>query len=64
MNKITLKNIAQDELELLIKQETSVFSKMTESKLKAAAGSGIANGFTVGYSALGFFPDALAWKPW
>ena len=39
MNKITLKNIAQDELKLLIKQETSAFSKMTESQLKAAAES-------------------------
>lgn len=39
MNKITLKNIAQDELKLLIKQEASAFSKMTESELKAAAES-------------------------
>lgn len=39
MNKITLKNIAQDELKLLIKQEASAFSKMTESQLKAAAES-------------------------
>ena len=39
MNKITLKNIAQDELKLLIKQETSAFSKMTESELKVASES-------------------------
>lgn len=39
MNKTTLKNIAQDELKLLIKQEASAFSSMTESELKAAAES-------------------------
>ena len=39
MNKTTLKNIAQDELRLLIKKETSALSNMTVSELKAAAES-------------------------
>ena len=39
MNKTTLKNIAQDELRLLIKKETSTLSNLTVSELKAAAES-------------------------
>ena len=39
MNKITLENIATDELQLLIKKETSAYSNMTEVELKAAAES-------------------------
>lgn len=39
MNKITLENIATDELQLLIKKETSAYSNMTEAELKVAAES-------------------------
>ena len=39
MNKITLKNIALDELQLLIKSASSVYSNMSEMELKAAAES-------------------------
>ena len=39
MNKITLKNIAMDELQLLIKNASFVYSNMSEMELKAAAES-------------------------
>jgi hypothetical protein len=39
MNKITLKNIAMDELQLLIKNASYVYSNMTEAELKAASES-------------------------
>ena len=39
MNKITLKNIAMDELKVLIKNASSVYSNMTEAELKAASES-------------------------
>ena len=39
MNKITLKNIAMDELQLLIKNASFVYSNMSEMELKAATES-------------------------
>lgn len=39
MNKITLKNIATDELQLLIKNASFAYSDMTEAELKEAAES-------------------------
>lgn len=37
MNRITLKNIATDELQLLIRNASIAYSSMTESELMAAA---------------------------
>ena len=39
MNRITLKNIATDELRVLITNASSVYSDMTETELKAASES-------------------------
>lgn len=39
MNRITLKNIATDELRVLITNASSVYSNMTETELKAASES-------------------------
>ena len=39
MNKITLKNIAKDELQFLIKNASFAYSNMTEAELKEAAES-------------------------
>ena len=39
MNRITLKNIATDELRVLITNASSVYSNMTEAELKAASES-------------------------
>ena len=39
MNRITLKNIATDELRVLIINASSVYSNMTEAELKAASES-------------------------
>ena len=56
---------AQKAISATISSRNNMFASTAwTSSLRFAAGSGIANGFTVGYSALGFFPDAPAWKPW
>ena len=56
---------AQKVISATISSRNNTFASVAwTSSLKFAAGSGIANGVTVGYSALGFFPDAPAWKPW
>ena len=39
MNKVTLKNIATDELKVLIKNASSVYGNMTEAELKTALDS-------------------------
>lgn len=39
MNKLTLKNIAKDELQLLIKNASFAYSNMTEAELKKAVES-------------------------